>query len=311
MIALVAVALALLALPGVVEGLGRRLAPSEWARLCIAALAGGALLLELALVLRAAPAVLRALGVPALASACERLLGPLTVGGAPVGWVAGLGAAAIATTAAVIWGGQRGMRRRVLSELWLGVEQEVAGHNVVVIPVPQPLALSLDGQAAVIVLSDGLLASLEPAQIAAVVRHEAAHLAHHHQRLVSIGGVVSGALGWLPLVRSSTVALGLAVERWADEDATAGSQTGRFAVRDALLRLTGADPGPGVAGFSTATTVAARIAALDEPPAPAGLVRHCALYLPGTLAALAAVPVLVSWLDRVQIVFAMAGRCSA
>lgn len=193
-----------------------------------------------------------------------------------------------------------------------GLEREIAGERVVVIPVPRPLALSVEGAVTVIVLSEGLLATLDPAQIAAVVRHEAAHLAHHHQRLVSLGAVVSAALGWLAFVTPSTAALGLAVERWADEDATGDSPSARLAVRDALLLLSGSEATiAGVAGFSGVATTAARIAALEQPSTPPGLATHGLLYLPGTAATLAAVPALVSWVNRVQLVFAMAGRCSA
>ncbi|MGH9116842.1 MAG: hypothetical protein ACRD0A_02865, partial [Acidimicrobiales bacterium] len=77
LIILLSVGVALLALPGLARPLGRRMAPSEWARLCGMALAGGAVLLELTVVLFALPTVLRAAGAPLLASLCERMLGPL------------------------------------------------------------------------------------------------------------------------------------------------------------------------------------------------------------------------------------------
>ncbi|MGH9217484.1 MAG: hypothetical protein ACRDZS_14605, partial [Acidimicrobiales bacterium] len=85
LIILLSVGVALLALPGLARPLGRRIVPSEWARLCGMALAGGAALLELTVVLYALPTVLRAAGAPLLASLCERMLGPLVPGGAAAG----------------------------------------------------------------------------------------------------------------------------------------------------------------------------------------------------------------------------------
>lgn len=48
----------------------------------------GAATLDLATILYATPTVLRAVGVPALAMTCDRLIGPLVPGGALAAWAA-------------------------------------------------------------------------------------------------------------------------------------------------------------------------------------------------------------------------------
>lgn len=87
-VVMVLAGLGLVALPGLARPLGRRLAPSRWAALALAAIVMGGAVFELGVLAYAAPTVLSALGVPALASACERMLGSLVPGGEVVGWAA-------------------------------------------------------------------------------------------------------------------------------------------------------------------------------------------------------------------------------
>lgn len=312
-LALVAVALALLALPGLTGRVGRRLPPREWTWLCAAALTGGLVLLEVAVLLRAAPPALRALGVRWLASACERLVGPLLAGGPVLSWVAGAAAVALPAAAVVVWRQGKRVRRGLAAELWLGERRSVAGHAVVVLPVSRALALSFaptrhDG---VIVISEGLLVALAPLQVEAVVRHEAAHLRHGHQRLLVVAAVAAGALGWVPTIGRSAAELHLAVERWADEWAAQSSPATRNALRDSLVALAGVYPAAGVAAFADAGTLAARIMALESPPPRPPVTQHALLYLPGGAAGLVAAPALASWANHLHMVLAMSGRCSA
>lgn len=311
MFAVVGAAVMLVALPGLTNGVGRRLAPKEWSRLCATALAGGLGLLEAALVLRAAPPVLRAAGFDWLASACDRALGPLVAGGPAVGWAAGIAATGVAGAAVVVWRGNSRVRRRVAADLWLGERRVIAGHQVVVLPVTRPVALSFEhGRSErVIVLSTALLATLDPAQVEAVVRHEAAHLRHRHQRLLTFASVAEQVLGWVPAVERSVAALRLALERWADEEASCPSAAARRAVRDSLLSLAGVHAVAGVAGFAEARTVAARVVALESPPPPPSVAQHAALYVPGSGAGALAGSALLSWGGHVQMVVAMSGRC--
>lgn len=312
MLVLLGAAAALVAVPGVTDRVGRRLDPREWAWLSALALGGGLALLEVALVLRAAPPALRTAGVGQLASACERLLGPLLAGGPTMGWAAGAAAVALPGSAVIVWRRGCRVRGRLAAELWLGRHRTIAGHSVIVLPAARPLAMSFEqGKGAgFIVVSDGLLAALDETRTEAVVRHEAAHLQHRHQRLLTLATLADHILGWAPPVAASAAALHLAVERWADEEAAGPEPARRRAVRDTLLALAAISPVAGVAGFANAQTVAARIVALESPPLPPALGQHVLLYVPGSVAGLVAAPALVSWGGHVHMVMTMSGRCS-
>jgi hypothetical protein len=131
------------------------------------------------------------------------------------------------------------------------------------------VAYAVPGRPAQVVVSDGLLAGLDPEEAEAVLRHERAHLRHRHHDALALAGDVEARLGWFPPARASAAALRLAVERWADEDAGATSASARPAVRTALLKTVGLVPASPVAAFTDACTVAARVRALaSTPPAP-------------------------------------------
>src|SRR5438445_13509180 len=85
---LLATGIALVILPGLARPLGRHLAPDQWAWLCALGLGIGAASLWVGTALYAGFTVFGALGVPGLASACERMLGDLAPGGMVAGWVA-------------------------------------------------------------------------------------------------------------------------------------------------------------------------------------------------------------------------------
>lgn len=310
MIAALAAAFALLALPAALGRVGRRLAPGEWAWLCAIAIGGGGVLIETVLVLRAAPGALAAAGFDAFAAACSRVLGPLVTGGPVVTWTAAAAAAALPAAAVVATVRARRLRQRLAGDLWLGDERELAGHAVVLLPVDRPIAISFRAPQAVIVLSQGLVDRLDNDELVAVVDHEAAHLAHRHQRLQAVRVAVAPTLGRLPIIRRSVAALDLALERSADEAAAGHDPNRRAALRRSLLALAGLAPVPGaVAGFADAETLAARVRALDEPPAPLAPFAHRLLYVPGVAASALAAPLVADRVDRTVAVIAMAGRC--
>lgn len=304
-------AMGLLLLPGAVARFGSRLPPREWVWLCVVAVAGGAALLETALVLRAAPGVLDILGVHAVAAACVRVLGPLIAGGPAVTGTAAVAAAVLAVAAmASVLAGRR-LRHRLHADLWLGQPRRIAGHDVVVLPTDRPMALSFVAGEPTIVVSRGLLHRLADDEVAAVVRHEAAHLAARHQRLLTVIEAIAPVLGRLPGVRRSFAALHLAVERTADERAVGASPVERDTLHRTLLHLLDVTELPaGVAGFAEARTIAARVAALAAPPPQLPGVAHAALYVPGTMAATAIIPGLYRWGDQLHGIVAMAGRCA-
>jgi Zn-dependent protease with chaperone function len=308
---LLAAGLGLLALPGLIRRPARRLLPDVWARGTALTLAGGAVVFELAALLHASPTVLRAFGVSALASACERLVGPLAPGGPWTGWPA---AAAAVTVPLLAWVGlarARIVRRATHIEPWLGRHEPFAGHELVVLPSPELLAVSVPGGPGQIVVSEGLLEALTPGELGAVLRHEAAHLDHRHERYLLLATALEHAFPFLPPVRRSTATLRTALERWADEEATGEDVTQRQALRGALLGMSGALEAPELAAFSAVQTVFERVRAMESAPPRSSFARHVAVNAPGVALGVAVLVATGAWAGEVRLVLAMAGRCAA
>lgn len=308
MVVLLAGGLALLALPGACRRVGRTLPPPEWARLCLFALVAGTVVVQVALVLYAAPTVLGTLGLHAAATACTHLLGDFAPGGRPAGWTAA--GAVTATSVLACFAVQRARRahRAVRVEPGLGRHSAGGDYDVVVLPTAAPVAVSVAGRPGQILLSEGLAAGLPPEQVAAVIRHEAAHLRHRHHRHLLLATVLEHAFAVFPPVRRSTGALRLALERWADEEAGGGAEP-RRAVRAALLNVTGALVTPPAAAFSPVETVAERLDALAAPPVRPSAARRLAVYLPGAAVAAAVLVALGTSAAEARMVLAMAGSC--
>lgn len=321
-IALVVSSLSLLGLPCLLRRLtlARRLPPAEWAQLSLALLVFGAVAFETALVLLGAPTVLRALGVPALADICQRMLGDLVPGGPVVGWWAAGSAVAIP-----LIGGRGALRaarahRALHVESLIGRHEQFGEHELVVLPTNQLFAFSLtgDGRAArsQVVVSERLVQELPPTELDAVLRHEAAHIEGRHQRYLVLITTLEHGLVLLPFLRRSTAALRGALERSADERAAGASPEGRAALRAALLHVTSAMVAPGatVTAFSSsADSVLERLQAMEEaPPAPGpcrASLRRGLVYLPAFLLGAATIVSLGLWLDQAHFVLATMGIC--
>jgi hypothetical protein len=302
--------LGLLVVPACARPVGRRLPPSEWAKACAGLLGIGAILVEASLALQAAPTVLRAVGLEGVAELCEHALGPVAPGGVPVGVGAGVAAIVVALLAGHWALAARRGWRMVRVEPGIGWHARVAGHELVALPSGEPVAFSTAGRPGQVVLSHGLIAALSAAELAAVLRHELAHLHHRHQRYLLLAGAVQRSFGLLPLVRSATAALRCAVERWADEEAAGGDAAGRASVHAALLRLAELAAVPEVAAFTTPGTVAERLDALRASPT-GGLpvVRRAVIYVPAGLLLVAAVVTLSSILEHLSFLRMLAGLC--
>jgi hypothetical protein len=307
---LVASGVGLLALPALTRRLGRRLAPREWAILCTVAIGGGALAIEGAAVFVAAPTVLRAVGVPALASACERMLGPLTPGGPVAGWAATGVAATIAAFAALgVVRAERG-RRAVRVGPGVGEHRPLGSVDLVVLPSRRPIAVTVPGDRGQIVISDGLVAALSPEQLDAVIRHERAHLTHRHHRYLTLAAAVEQAFVILPPVRRSTATLRLALERWADEEAASGGPEARRALHAALLAVVEATlASPALAALAAPDGIIERLDALSAAAPQPPLTSHAFLYTPGTLLGGTMLVAVGSWAGAARALLAMAGRC--
>ena len=264
-VALASLAVVLLSAPMVAVRFTRRVHPRDWTRWSFAALVVGAFAAEAALVLLSLPTVLRALGAHALVAACARMTGSLMPGGSVVGWsalfVATFGPVAVAFELL-----QARRSRRSLSACVAGAATEqIAGCTVVVVPIGDVLAFTVVGPNPAIVVSRGMREVMSTAELCAVVRHEASHAEHRHDRYLAVLAGLEGAFVVLPIFRRSAAAVRCGIERWADEDAAGTTLDGRRLVRDALLRAVFADTPVGVAAFGAVATIAARIDALRQP----------------------------------------------
>lgn len=158
------------------------------------------------------------------------------------------------------------------------------------LPLDSPLAYSIAGRPAMVVASEGLRAQLGPAEVAAVLAHEHAHIDGRHHLLVGIAESVAYAFPWLPIMRESPSLVRALVE--LDADARAARSHGRGPVRRALTSLRPHSvPLPALGMFSDTTAVRLDRLAVDQvvPQAP---FRWARAFAACTAAALPALPVL-------------------
>jgi hypothetical protein len=307
---LVVSGMGLLAIPASARPLGRRLPPAEWARICAALLAAGAMVMEAGLAIQAAPTVLRMVGLDGIADLCEHALGTVAPGGTPLGIVAATGAVGLAMLAGQAVVNARRVQQMIRVEREIGWHGTLCGHHLVVLPSPKPVAFSIGGRPGQVVMSHGLISALSDDQLAAVVRHEMVHIRRRHQRYLLVAGAVERSLGRLPLVRQGVAALRCAVERWADEEAAGPGPAGRASVHAALLRVAELASMPDVAAFTTPGTVAERLEALQaDPTGGRAAGPRTLVYLPVGLLLVAATVALDSILTHVAFLHMLAGLC--
>jgi hypothetical protein len=298
--------LGLLGLPACARPLGRRLPPAEWARACAGLLAAGVIVVEASLAIQAAPTMLRMAGLEDIADLCEHV----APGGAPVGIAAATAAGVIALLAGCSALGVRRRCRTARVEPEIGWHGDLGGHRLVVLPSEELVAFSTAGRPGQVVMSRGLITALSDDELAAVVRHEVAHVQHRHQRYLLLARVVEGSLGLLPMVRRCVAALRCAVERWADEEAAGPRSSGRASVHAALLRVAELAAMPDIAAFTTPETVAERLEALRTAPARGLAVgRRLLVYLPAGLLLLASAVAVDHILEHVSFLGLLADLC--
>lgn len=270
MIVVVAAAgLGLLALPALVRVLGRRLPQGWWSALCMVALAGGAALVVLAGLASSLPTVLRLVGLPKVARACEAMLGHVIPSGSVIAW------GVLGITASVLLIAARSLHRSrcVVQRSW--VEPSVArrldgqgAHEVVVLDLSCPQAMSVPGskgRPGQVVVTSGLLDSLSPAELDLVCAHEAAHLQLGHGRYLALATAIERAIWFWPPAEASCRALRLALERWADETAVGQDPVARERLRGALLAVAVDGAEPALAAFSALDGLFERLSAMSEP----------------------------------------------
>lgn len=163
-----------------------------------------------------------------------------------------------------------GQRRRHRELLSLLSSPSGALERTWVINHPAPVAYCLPGGSrSVTVLSDGLMETLAPEELHAVVSHEKAHLTQRHHLLLWAFEAWRSALPWLPTTRLARQAVNALVEMLAD-DAARRTVPDEVLVRAiALVAVGGGADGAAVPGTH------------DGEGAPAGIIppaasRHAA-----------------------------------
>lgn len=139
------------------------------------------------------------------------------------------------------------------------------GGELAVIDHPDLCAYAVPGRPGRIVVSTGLLRTLDARERRAVLAHERAHLTHRHHLHQTVAHLAAAAN---PLLRPLPHAVALACERWADEDAATTCH--RDTVANALTRAatpTRTLPTPAVVLAAAITDITTRVHALRAPPA--------------------------------------------
>ncbi|WP_432245910.1 M56 family metallopeptidase [Arthrobacter sp. G.S.26] len=195
---------------------------------------------------------------------------------------------------------QRRRHRELLALLASPSGQDAA---TLVISHDSPVAYCLPGGArSVTVLSDGLMAALEPAELRAVLSHENAHLSQRHHLLLWAFAAWRQALPWLPTTRLAQEAVNSLIEMLADDVALKSESKATLIKAIAIvasgsakapgasdvqpgnpgLALGGADP---AGGSDSARTTASRVSRLLSPqpqlpgPVRAVVLAGCVLLL--------------------------------
>ena len=141
-------------------------------------------------------------------------------------WLAdGLYALAALIPLRVLWVGARALRATRAAAVPRGAMRAlprlpIEGRRVAfVLPVDEPLAYTAGIGRGQVVVSRGLLVLLDDEERRALLAHELAHLRAGHQRMLFVGEVVAGALGFVRPVRSAFASFRRAIEVAADAQA--------------------------------------------------------------------------------------------
>lgn len=256
----------------------RRVHPAVATKAIAASLAGALLATELTAVTLGAPVVLRAAGAHGLATRCAWMARHVVVGSPWMGWSAAVCALMLPWAVSLGFRRARNAQRGLHEVALLGRCVSLVDHNVVIVESRTPVAVSVAAHGGVVVVSDSLVEQLTEGELAAVLRHERAHLEHRHHVLLLVAAAADCGLGVLPWVRSSVVQLRCSIERWADEDAAGSDVVSRQSTRRALVGVAVGGLSVDVAAFGSLGTVVQRLAAL-EVPAPVRTVRHSVITL--------------------------------
>ncbi|TYP90698.1 M56 family metallopeptidase [Blastococcus xanthinilyticus] len=161
-------------------------------------------------------------------------------------------------------------RHRALLEL---VVQPAPQPDARLLEHPAPVAFCIPGARPLLVLSSGMVAELDEAQLAAVVAHERAHLGEHHHLLLLPFVAWKTALPVLPAAERAYGSVRELVEMRADDVALTSLEgpTPRRTLAEAIVAAAGGAGSGGVPTGALAVAgagVRARVVRLLEPADP-------------------------------------------
>ncbi|MFF7652621.1 M56 family metallopeptidase [Streptomyces sp. NPDC007983] len=178
--------------------------------------------------------------------------------------------AAVLMAARMLW-----QRVRTLASAALEAACMPTKDGLVVIEDEAPDAFAIPGLPGRVVVSTGMLRTLDETERHILLAHERAHLAAHHYAFVALTQLGAAAN---PLLRPLATAVTYTIERWADENAATATGDRERVARTVGKAALAAHHGPGrapgaslaILGRRTPLTVAGpvprRVAALLAPP---------------------------------------------
>lgn len=228
----------------------------------------------------------RAAGLDWLVTVCMQALIRL---GSPNAVLAVVALVATATLAARLvvslvrtYAGARRWRHRHRADL-LPVARTGEANDTTVVDHPVPAVYCLPGRPGQIVVTSAALDALSPAEFAAVLRHERAHLRGRHHFLTAFVTAFHRAFPGLSLARTAEAEVRGLVEHLADDQASRYHD--RRLVATAIVRLADATPEH---ALGAATLAAVRVCRMLAPARPLRTVHR--LLAAGALGALLLLP---------------------
>jgi hypothetical protein len=193
----------------------------------------------------------------------------------------------------------RRARHRMLVDLLDSVERHegLGGEEIRVLDGALPLAYCVPGREPRVVLSDGVLRTLDSEQVDAVLAHERAHLRHKHELVMESFTAFYRAVPGPLRSKVPLDAVHLLLEMVADD--AARRRTGSAPLRAALARLSDAVPlAEEVTADPEGESRRRRLARLDVPDSRSTAVTAAGVAAAAGLLVLPTVIVVVPWLAR-------------
>jgi len=234
-------------------------------------------------------------GLSHLVGACvRRLRDTYATPGGTAATVAGLALAGTVLAGTILTGVARlrAARRDALHHAQTArlVGREMADLEATVVDHPSPAAYCLAGRQPTVVLTTGALRVLDPAQLAAVLAHERAHLASRHHLLMTVARAGRMVLPFVPLLREADAQVARLAELHADDAAARACDSGPLVAAAMVILATGGSYQPAMA--AAAADVTRRVTRLLRPAEP--LRGEHRLLLRAGVAALLLGPVLLA-----------------